>query len=119
MISQQYDVVKTEIHETILTSPAPRNKNLCSDRLPPTNLSAATTPARTTAAVPWNKETNGQGETKQSVQAVKAKGQAQKWPTVYLYVIIEDKMSPPIFFKQLESIVVCKIFKLHIPIQRD
>ena len=38
-----------------LTSPAPRNKNLWSAKFPPTNFRAATSPARTTDAVPWNK----------------------------------------------------------------
>lgn len=37
------------------TSPAPRNKNLWSAKFPPTNFKAATKPARTTDAVPWNK----------------------------------------------------------------
>jgi len=37
------------------TSPAPRNKNLWSAKFPPTNFKAATSPARTTDAVPWNK----------------------------------------------------------------
>lgn len=40
-----------------LTSPAPRNKNLCSAKEPPIKFKAATTPARTTAAVPCNKMT--------------------------------------------------------------
>ena len=38
------------------TSPAPRNKNEWSAKVPPTNLSAAINPARTTDAVPWCKQ---------------------------------------------------------------
>lgn len=38
-----------------LTSPAPRNKNLWSAKFAPTNFKAATSPARTTDAVAWNK----------------------------------------------------------------
>lgn len=37
-----------------LASPAPRNKNVWSDNFPPTNFKAATSPAKTTDAVPWN-----------------------------------------------------------------
>lgn len=40
-----------------VTSPAPRNKKVWSAKVPPTNFSAATTPARTTEAVPYIKQT--------------------------------------------------------------
>jgi len=36
-----------------LTSPAPRKRNLWSDKDPPTNLRAAISPASTTDAVPY------------------------------------------------------------------
>ena len=35
-----------------LTSPAPRNKNVWSDKVPPTNFRDAMSPAKTTDAVP-------------------------------------------------------------------
>jgi hypothetical protein len=38
-----------------LTSPAPRKRNLWSGRVPPMSFRAATTPARTTDAVPYEK----------------------------------------------------------------
>jgi len=38
--------------ENGLTSPAPRKRNLCSGKVPPMSFRAATTPARTTDAVP-------------------------------------------------------------------
>jgi hypothetical protein len=46
---------RVQIREKIdygLTSPAPRKRNLWSGRVPPMSFRAATTPARTTDAVP-------------------------------------------------------------------
>lgn len=60
-----------------LTSPAPRNKNLWSAKDPPTNFKAATSPARTTDAVPWDSTMAIISETIETNQRVKSKVQGQ------------------------------------------
>lgn len=99
----------------ICTSPAPRNKNVFSAKVPPTKFSADMSPARTTDAVPCKKAQN-----RKMLVTASCINHTNATPTSpykneslsYLNVIIENKVVSSILCKKVKCVMIRKVFKL-------
>lgn len=105
----------------ICTSPAPRNKNVFSAKVPPTKFSADMSPARTTDAVPCKKAQN-----RKMLVTASCINHTNTTPTFpykneslsYLNVIIENKVASSVLCKEVKCIMICKVFKLEMWINK-
>jgi hypothetical protein len=97
---------------------------VCSARVPPTTLSDANKPARTTDAVPCNHpyfdisrtiKGNRLEDDEDPIkdQPCNSKKRKLSWfSSIYLDIIIENKMTLAILFKQSKSIMIGKVLEL-------